>query len=189
MVTRAESAATTRRALLAAAATLLHQGGPEAVTLREVGAMAGVSRGAPYGHFTDKENLLTAVAIEQWNRMTEQLSALQADSGLTTKDRLRSALIGTIDVARNYPHLYALMFTTPSHDPELLIEAASGSQDIFLAIVAQLVGDDAARRYGALLMSTAHGIADMERSGQLNESKWGTTGDDLVDMLIGLLEK
>lgn len=189
MVTRAESAAITRRALLAAAATLLDQGGTDAVTLREVGALAGVSRGAPYGHFSDKENLLTAVAVEQWNRMTEQLSALQSQANLSTKDRLRSALIATIDVARNRPHLYALMFTTPSRDPELLIDAASGSQDIFLAIVAELVGSDAARRYGALLMSTAHGIAGMEGSGQLNESKWGTTGDALVDMLIGLLDK
>lgn len=64
MVTRAESAALTRRALLDAAAELLDLGGPEAVTLREVGARAGVSRGAPYRHFADKDSLPTAVATE-----------------------------------------------------------------------------------------------------------------------------
>lgn len=49
MVTRAESAAVTRRALLDAAAELLDLGGPAAVTLREVGARAGVSRGLRTG--------------------------------------------------------------------------------------------------------------------------------------------
>ena len=44
MTSRLESAAKTRRALLDAAAELLDEGGPEAVTLREVGSRAGVSR-------------------------------------------------------------------------------------------------------------------------------------------------
>ncbi|HEX6345255.1 TetR/AcrR family transcriptional regulator [Umezawaea sp.] len=66
MVTRAESAATTRRALLDAAGALLDKGGTDAVTLREVGADAGVSRSAPYRHFADKESLLVAVATEAW---------------------------------------------------------------------------------------------------------------------------
>jgi Bacterial regulatory proteins, tetR family len=39
---------TTRDALVAAAAQLLDAGGPEAVTLREVGHRAGVSHNAPY---------------------------------------------------------------------------------------------------------------------------------------------
>ena len=47
MTSRLESAAKTRRALLDAAAELLDEGGPEAVTLREVGSRAGVSRAAP----------------------------------------------------------------------------------------------------------------------------------------------
>ena len=64
-----ESAAATRRALLDDAGELLDCGGPDAVTLREVGARAGVSRGAPYRHFANKESLLTAVAAEGWERL------------------------------------------------------------------------------------------------------------------------
>ena len=52
-MSRVESAAATRRALLDDAAALLDSGGPDAVTLREVGARAGVSRGAPYRHFAE----------------------------------------------------------------------------------------------------------------------------------------
>jgi AcrR family transcriptional regulator len=54
MNSRAETAAATRKALLTAAGELLDEDGPDAVTLRAVGAHAGVSRGAPYGHFERK---------------------------------------------------------------------------------------------------------------------------------------
>ena len=55
-------ASDTRDTLVAVAAQLLDEGGPEAVTLREVGHRAGVSHNAPYKHFADKEALLAAVA-------------------------------------------------------------------------------------------------------------------------------
>lgn len=187
MTTRAESAAATRSALLEAAAGLLDEGGPEAVTLRAVGSRAGVSRGAPYGHFADKEELLGALAVEQWHRVTQALGALRADAHLTARERLSEALRLTLDLARTRPHLYGLMFTTPSRNSEALIAAASESQDVFLEIVADVAGPEEARRTGALLMSTAHGIAGMERSGQLDPAKWGTTGDELVEMLIASL--
>ncbi len=187
MASRAESAAATRSALLTAAAGLLDEGGLDAVTLRAVGARAGVSRGAPYGHFADKEDLLCALAVAQWVDLTRDLESLQADARLSARERLSQALLLMLGVARHRPHVYGLMFTTPSRDPELLIDAASRSQDIFLAIVADVVGRQEARRTGALLMSTAHGIAGMERSGQLSPAKWGATGDELVQILIDSL--
>ncbi|MGA1835936.1 TetR/AcrR family transcriptional regulator [Herbiconiux sp. 11R-BC] len=187
MTTRAESAAATRRALLGAASGLLDEGGPEAVTLRAVGTRAGVSRGAPYGHFADKEDLLAALAIEGWMELTADLDRLQAAAQPAGSERLRRAVLAFLAVARERPHLYALMFTAPARDPEPLLAAASRSQDVFLAIVGDVVGPDEARRSGALLMSSAHGIAGMERSGQLSETKWGTTGDELVERLIAAL--
>ncbi len=187
MTTRAESAAATRTALLDAAAALLDEGGPEAVTLRAVGSRAGVSRGAPYGHFADKEDLLGALAVEQWDTVTSDLERLRADRGLSSNERLDRAIMLMLDVARNRPYVYGLMFTTPARNPQLLVNAASASQDIFLSIVTDVVGEQDARRTGALLMTTAHGIAGMERSGQLNSAKWGTTGDELVHLLITTL--
>lgn len=187
MTSRAESAAATRRALLSAAAGLLDEGGPDVVTLRQVGARAGVSRGAPYGHFADKEDLLAELAIERWATAAAEFRALRADASLGDRERLRLALRLTLTLARDRPHLYALMFVAPSHDPERMLEAAAAAQDEFLAIVAGVVGAEAARARGALLMSTTHGIAGMELSGQLAEAKWGTTGERLLDDLLDLL--
>jgi len=116
-MSRTESAAATRRALLDDAAELLDSGGLDAVTLREVGARAGVSRGAPYRHFANKESLLTAVAAEGWERVGNHMHALKTDSRLLPADKLRAALVDLVAVSRRQPHLYQLMFSTPAGDP------------------------------------------------------------------------
>ncbi|GAA2711752.1 TetR/AcrR family transcriptional regulator [Actinoplanes palleronii] len=190
MVSRVESAAATRRALLGAAAELLDEGGPEAVTLREVGARAGVSRGAPYRHFADKENLLIAVGAQAWAGLGERTGELRTDAELPVAAKLRGALLALIEIGRTQPHLYKVMFSNPPGDPAALARAAQHSQTEFLAIVAALVGEEAARRYGALLISSANGIAGLEVSGQLADEKWGgVTAEDLVDTLVDMVAR
>ncbi|RFA17076.1 TetR family transcriptional regulator [Subtercola boreus] len=183
VVTRAETAATTRRSLVLAASELLDSGGPDAVTLRAVGALAGVSRGAPYGHFKNKEHLLAQLAIDAWNGLADRLQRLHADKDLSPTTRLERALLALVDVGREHPHLYALMFSAPSGNTVGATEAASRSQEEFLNIVAEIVGRDQSRRYGALLMSSAYGISGMELSGHLSTEKWNVTGNQLVAML------
>ena len=73
VATRLETAAMTRRSLLEAAGALLDAGGPEAVTLREVGARTGLSRSAPYRHFANKETLLTVLATNALSELGEEL--------------------------------------------------------------------------------------------------------------------
>jgi AcrR family transcriptional regulator len=183
-VSRIESAAATRRALLDEAAALIDGGGPDAVTLREVGARAGVSRGAPYRHFDDKESLLTAVAAESWGRVGDRMHALQTDSRLPPAGRLREALIGVIAVSRQQPHLYRLMFSTPAGDPAAVVRAAQRMCDEFLAIVAGVVGEQNAGRYAAILLTGVHGAAGLELSGLLHTDKWQTNAEELVDSLL-----
>ena len=186
-MSRIESAAATRRALLSSAADLLDSGGPEAVTLREVGARAGVSRGAPYRHFADKEYLLTAVAAEGWQRIGDQMHALQTDSRLPPADKLRAALIVLINVSRQQPSLYHLMFSAPAGDPSAVVRAAQRSCDEFLAIVETVVGERNAQRYSAILLTHAHGAAGLESSGLLRTDKWHTTADELIDALLAMV--
>lgn len=182
MVSRAESAAATRRALLDAAGALLDLGGPDAVTLREVGARAGVSRGAPYRHFADKDSLLAAVATESWERTADQVHALRTDPDLSAVERLRGALGTLIAVGRHQPHLYRMMCNAPATD-----RAAGRTQDEFRAVVAALVGERDAAHYGALLIAGAHGIAGMELDGYLTADTWPTTVDDVLDTLVRMV--
>lgn len=183
VVTRTEAAAATRRALVRAASDLLDEGGPEAVTLRAVGSRAGVSRGAPYGHFDNKEHLLTQLAVNAWASLADTVVQLRAERGFAPSARLERAVLALIEVGRRQPHLYALMFSTPVGDPAAA-EAASRLEDEFLAIVGDMVGGADALRYGALVMSSAHGIAGLELSGHLAKEKWKVDGEQLVHMLV-----
>ena len=56
----------TRRALIAAAAELIGERGYEAVSLEMVARRAGMSRGAIYGNFADRDALFLAVAAALW---------------------------------------------------------------------------------------------------------------------------
>jgi AcrR family transcriptional regulator len=184
---RIESAAATRRALLDEAAALLDGGGPDAVTLREVGARAGVSRGAPYRHFADKESLLTAIAAQSWERIGDHMNALRTDSRLRPADKLRGALAGVISVSRQQQYLYQLMFSAPVGDPAAVVRAAQRMCDEFLAIVAAVVGEPNAQRYAAVLLTGVHGAAGLESSGLLRTDKWQTTAEELVDSLLAMV--
>ena len=44
-----------------------------------------------------------------------------------------------------------------------------------------------AQRYGALLLTNAHGIAGFESSGHLVWDKWHITAEELIDTIVGLL--
>jgi len=187
MVTRVESAAATRRALLDDAAALLDSGGTDAVTLREVGARAGLSRGAPYRHFANKESLLTAVAAEGWERIGDHMHALRTDSQRASADKLRTALLDVITISRRQPHLYQLMFSAPAGDPTAVARAAQRMCDEFTAIVGAIVGDQNAQRCAALLLTGAHGAAGLELSGLLSNDKWHTTAEELTDSLIAAI--
>ncbi|MFB9690505.1 TetR/AcrR family transcriptional regulator [Amycolatopsis plumensis] len=180
---RAESAAATREALVRAASELLDEGGPAAVTLRAVGARAGVSRGAPYGHFENKEHLLTQLAITAWHSLADDVEQARADTGTTAEARLEWAVLKLIGLARRRPHVYALMFSTPADTPAAA-EAAGRLEKAFLTLVAGVVGEADALRYAALLMSSAHGIAGMELSGHLSKDTWQVSVEQLVRMLV-----
>src|SRR6202011_2244475 len=116
MARRSETAAATRRSLLDAAGALLDIGGVDAVTLREVGARAGVSRSAAYRHFADKDSLLTVLATNALSELGDALEVL-ANSADSPEESLRSGLLSLIAIGRTRPHLYRLMFTTPAGDP------------------------------------------------------------------------
>lgn len=63
-----------REALIDAAVQLVEEGGPDAVSVREVAKRAGVSPGAPFRHFTNKSALMTAVAEQAMSRFRLEIT-------------------------------------------------------------------------------------------------------------------
>jgi AcrR family transcriptional regulator len=86
-------------------------------SLREVARRAGVSHNAPYKHFSEKRDLLAAVAARGFEALAER--ALSALEGLTDP-RARLLACGRAFVACGLanPALYRLMFSAALTSPE-----------------------------------------------------------------------
>ncbi|MGC5018548.1 TetR/AcrR family transcriptional regulator [Micromonospora sp. DT47] len=73
MATRGYHHGDLRRALLDVAVEAIGESGPAALSLRELARRAGVSHAAPAHHFGDKAGLLTALAVEGYDRLAAAL--------------------------------------------------------------------------------------------------------------------
>jgi len=90
---RAQRAAATRQALVDAARSLFADRGYHAVGVRDVTALAGVTRGALSHHFPDKQSLFLAVfdAIEQ-ELIAEGEAASEGAAGADAWSRFRAGI-------------------------------------------------------------------------------------------------
>ncbi len=181
----------TRDRLIDVATRLLDEGGPAAVTLREVGRLAGVSHNAPYKHFADKEDLLAAVAARQFGRQGRtRTSQPAAAEGL---ERLRAMMGGYVRWALRYPARFKLTYGSWSTDSAELGAAASVARQALVDTVraAQAAGDLPAgdsERVAALVHATAHGAVDLALSGHLSKTGKGhASPEDLIDDLLEYL--
>lgn len=190
-------ASDTRETLVAVAAQLLDEGGPEAVTLREVGHRAGVSHNAPYKHFADKEALLAAVAARELGRRTASLSATRAAAkaeGLAPQEAVRAAMRGYVAWALEFPQRFRLVFGSWSKDSAELAAAAGSARGLLVDIVAEAQragGLPAAdpERLASLLLAVTHGAVDLALAGHLSaDGKGRAAPEDLADDLFGYLE-
>lgn len=176
----------TRGALLNASASLLESGGPEAVTLRSVGAAAGVSRSAAYRHFEDKADLLRALATQTLTDLASRIRADGAASGLF------AGCLAYVTVAVGQPHRYQLIFgdsPVAQPGPEMAAAADDGMAAIQeLVEQAQAAGDLAAgppRELATILWVFLHGLAHLQITGHLREPRT-VDGDVAVAELLEL---
>src|SRR3954451_2225163 len=63
-----------REAMIRVAQELLESEGPSSWTVRAAARIAGVSSGAPYRHFADKDTLLAAVAARGFEELRTEIA-------------------------------------------------------------------------------------------------------------------
>jgi AcrR family transcriptional regulator len=104
-----------RRALIDTALELVTEEQDWTFSLREVARRAGVSPHAPYNHFSDKQELLGAVAVVGFERL--RVGLLRAVAGNDAPEGLL-ALIGRtyVRLGLENPALYRLMFSSALAD-------------------------------------------------------------------------
>lgn len=165
-----------RDALLAAATEMLAETGPRGLSLREAARRAGVSTGAPYRHFKDKDALLAALATRGFLGLNAALEAVEkAHPELSAIERLRALGVAYVGFAVAQPALFRLMFgelAPPAAESPELDEA------IRLAGAHLPAAAEAARRAGRLgafkaedvtllAWSVVHGVASLSLDGHL----------------------
>jgi AcrR family transcriptional regulator len=181
----------TSGALLAAASELLMQGGPASVTLRAVGAAAGVSRTAPYRHFRDKDDLLSAVAAQNLAFMAAAMRQA-AEDGAAAGTPLYRACLGYVRAAMERPAHYRLVFGDfQINNPSKTLEDAADACVAYLyEIIAEsqrdgvLVTGDV-REIAALLWAALHGLVDLTLAGHLREPRT-VDGTEAIPRLVAL---
>jgi AcrR family transcriptional regulator len=170
-----------RNTLLEAAVTLIGEVGPRAFTLREVARRAGVSHNAPYRHFDSKDDLLLAVALEGFERLSQGMQRALAP-GKTPLERLELCGCGYVEFALGWPnHLQVMFDLAPAPQTQDQAQEHVG-ENAFLVLLncikdAQNGGDLPAGDPMPLALtawSLVHGIAKLAIGGNLQLSRKDT---------------
>ena len=185
----------TRERLIAAAKQLLDEGGPEAVTLREVGRRAFVSHNAAYRHFVNRDALLAALAHEDLDDLVCLFRDVE-ETDSSSLAALRNSLLHLIDFARKRPGRYRLMLSeTTVRSPDGLTEQKAGAA--FQALAehiekCQAEGDVRAcnsRKLASLVLATVHGLIDLERGRRLRDNTETNAPEEIVELLLALIAR
>lgn len=104
-----------REALLAAGLELTREGGPDALSLRDVTRRVGVSPNAAYRHFTDRDALLAAIAARIQQGMADRMRELETPASLghsPARAALRAVGLGYIAFARQESGWFEVAFSS-----------------------------------------------------------------------------
>jgi AcrR family transcriptional regulator len=112
-----------RDALVEAAVDVVRDGGPEALSLRELARRVGVSHAAAYRHFADREALVDAVADRALEALTAAMERGLADVHdddpvRRARRRLFATGAGYVEFAIAETGLFRLLFTAYPDPPD-----------------------------------------------------------------------
>lgn len=180
-----------RRALIQHGLALLEDAEEASLSLRELARMAKVSPGAVYRHFASKEELLVALAVEGFERLTHAqaqayLEARQQAASLNVA--FSAGGIAYVRFAREQPALFRLMFGrfSAAHGHALLLQASKQNSDLLMMSIRKILSGAVENAdVHAICVATwamIHGLSSLILDQQLVEQ--GAELDALVDKII-----
>jgi AcrR family transcriptional regulator len=108
-----------RSTLLDKVGRIIREQGVGLVSIREVARRARVSHGAPAHHFRNKSGLLTAFAVQGYDRLAETLRETIAAAGATTPPDVLAAMgRGYVKFAIDNPEHFRVMFPGDAVDQQ-----------------------------------------------------------------------
>ncbi len=160
---RASGAGGLRDDLLRISRELLDEGGPDALSMREVARRAGCTHQAPYHYFANREAILAALIEagfhELANRLCEAHDLVKTEDLRTVAEASGNAYV---EFALTNPGVFRIMFRRDMCDPARFpgIQVASRRTYDELGRLARIrFGEHAIREHETALWASVHGLA------------------------------
>jgi AcrR family transcriptional regulator len=183
-----------REALIAAALDLIGSKGPAGFTFAEAARSAGVSAAAPYRHFRDRDDLLSDVARQGFERFEQFLANAWNEGRPDPRTAVNHLGKAYLAFARTEPAYYSAMFEANislDDHPELR-KAGDRAFDIVRKASEELSATLPSRPPSLMLAlhiwSFAHGIASLFARGDSGRRNLPMSPEDLLEaaMLVYL---
>ncbi|MEO3873508.1 TetR/AcrR family transcriptional regulator [Nonomuraea sp. B12E4] len=163
-----------RAALIDSALEIIAEEGVQGFSMAEASRRIGVAVSAPYRHFADRDELLSAVGVRAGELL---LAAVTAErGGSAPEDRLVAVVRGYVRFAARHRALFEAMFGSWAPDLE---RASQPVKEAFRSGAMDLSGGDpaAAESLGLAVAATAHGHAALLHLGLFGS---GEQAEDLA---------
>ena len=182
-----------REALVAAGLRAIAEDGAASFSLRDVARRAGVTATAVYRHFTDKDALFAAIAVESLDRLRTTMDEAVAAAPADPLERFRATGIAYVRFAVAHPaHFLALCVPGMSErvpDEMKLAYAERQAAEAAEIMAGQAAGTIAPMPLDALFVSAraiVHGLAHMIVQGELGPVD-ATRAAELAQIVTGVL--
>ena len=141
-----------QQAIVGAAVEVFARRGFTAATIEEIARAAGLGKGTVYQYFQSKDDLFFAVFRGFVGQLLEQARGLAAGAAPSAAARLRTILVGLMDIDEDARRLFSLTFefwaASASAAPALRARVASAFRDSYAELgvmVAETIRDGVAR--------------------------------------------
>ncbi|PXX02291.1 TetR/AcrR family transcriptional regulator [Mycolicibacterium moriokaense] len=175
-----------RAACLRAAMELLEQDGAGGLSVRAVARHAGVSPGAPYRHYADRDALVSAVAAEGYRQLAGKLSA--AHPSPSTPEDLAAVAVAYVQFALEHPALFRTMFSDPcDSDSSERVAAITAIAEYVGALVRQAFPGADPDALSTAIWAVVHGLAFLHLDGKLDTSTPQAVADRVRAAVLALV--
>ncbi|MCC2592679.1 TetR/AcrR family transcriptional regulator [Tessaracoccus sp. OS52] len=159
-----------RRAVLDRALQVIAGAGPEHLSLRGIAQDLGVSHTAPRHHFGSRDGVLTAIAIEGFDALSDALDTTSSRGG-----SLLDLGVAYVEFAVSHPAHFAVMFRPDLllEDPELTRAGERAFSKLRGGVESLGEGATAADERAAVVAgwSLVHGLSTLALTGSLARAK------------------
>jgi AcrR family transcriptional regulator len=171
-----------RRSLVQAGRQVLAERGVDALTLREVARQAKVSQAAPYHHFANKADLVSAITEQGFEDFARALRAGAETAGGGALQRLAGMGLAYVRFAVANPELFRLLFRPALRGgrregaaAEAMERAGAAAYQVFLDAVTAAVEEGSVQGsvedVAVAALSAVHGLSTLLVDGPVDLSQ------------------